>query len=438
MRLAATALLLGLLLVAGGIAYHIVNGHSPPQVTVAQKAEPELPGADKRGDVAVLQPGSRSFRKEASADEAALHDRLMQKLQTAHFAFNHPTVLYLTRRAQITLTLAADDRAALETLRKQFDQTVEGTVKAGATKVSPVMTATLVGRAFKIEPAGGQARAVLLATEGPVEWTWLVEPLEPGQGKLLRLNLYASVGEPGQAAAPIRVKTFEARINVDVRVWDRVLYEAPHDPAVAGADRARGPRGLRRVPGNRVPLAPAVTRPSRRCCHAGRARQRATRYRGPGLHVCPLAWVPEIALRAIPGLQDRQLAAPARQPSLPIVVRQHAFLRVNGSPGPLPVWRQPMDIINLLIQVLSGAVGGNVAGNLSRDGGLGAPANTLAGAVGGGVGGQILQALLGLAAARTAAGGFDLAGFISQLLAGGVSGGVLTAIINMIRAASTR
>jgi uncharacterized membrane protein YeaQ/YmgE (transglycosylase-associated protein family) len=63
---------------------------------------------------------------------------------------------------------------------------------------------------------------------------------------------------------------------------------------------------------------------------------------------------------------------------------------------------QPMDIINLLIQLLSGAIGGNVAGDLSRSGGLGAPANTLSGAVGGGIGGQILSALLGLATARTA------------------------------------
>jgi hypothetical protein len=97
-----------------------------------------------------------------------------------------------------------------------------------------------------------------------------------------------------------------------------------------------------------------------------------------------------------------------------------------------------MDIINLLIQLLSGAVGGNVAGNLSREGGLGPPGNTLAGAVGGGIGGQILSALLGLATARTAAGGLDIAGFVSQLLVGGLSGGILTAIVNMIRAATTR
>jgi hypothetical protein len=96
-----------------------------------------------------------------------------------------------------------------------------------------------------------------------------------------------------------------------------------------------------------------------------------------------------------------------------------------------------MDLINLLIQLLAGAVGGNVAGNMARDGGLGAPANTLTGAFGGGVGGQILSALLGLAAARhPVTQALDIPGFISQLLAGGLSGGVLTAIISLIRASA--
>ncbi len=243
MRFAPIALLCGLLLIAGGVAYHLVNAQSRPQA-MAEAGPPAAgevksetgpkqqmvqltPDQTPAGQVPLLaRPRERSLTKEAPTEEAAFHDWLMLKMQTAHFAFNHPGVLFLTRRAQITLTLAADDRAALETLKKQFDQTVEGTVKAGTTKVTPIMTATLVGRAFKIEPSGEQARAVLLNKQGPVEWTWFVEPLEPGQGKLLRLNLYASIDQPGQPAAPIRIKTFEARINVDVRAWDRLLYEA--------------------------------------------------------------------------------------------------------------------------------------------------------------------------------------------------------------------
>lgn len=95
-----------------------------------------------------------------------------------------------------------------------------------------------------------------------------------------------------------------------------------------------------------------------------------------------------------------------------------------------------MDIVSLLIQLLSGAAGGNIAGSLARNVDLGPLGNTIAGAVGGGAGGQILSSLLGLA--TTQAGGLDIASIIGQIIGGGVSGGVLTAIVGMIRAAMAR
>jgi hypothetical protein len=230
MRLAAIALLLGLLSIAGGIGYHLLNEQRQAATQPAPAApEAEPPKSEMRRlrvDEEPPGPRQRSLEKAGPSDGAPLRHPLVQKMQTASFAFNHPDVLYLARRAQITLTLAEGDRAALEALERQFDQAIEGTVQAGTTKVAPIMTATLVGRSFRIEPAGEQPRAVLLKTQGPVEWTWFVEPLEPGQGKLLRLNLYASVDQPGQGSAPVRIKTFEARINVDVRAWDRIIYEA--------------------------------------------------------------------------------------------------------------------------------------------------------------------------------------------------------------------
>jgi hypothetical protein len=228
MRLGPIALLLcGLVLIAGGVVYHLGSAQNLPPATtgVKDETEPERSAVLSQAPPAASPP-VRSLIKEAATEEAAFHDRLTQTMRTARYAFNHPDVLYLARRAQITLTLAADDRAALDTLKKQFERAVEGTVKTGTTKYAPIMSATLVGRAFRIEPSGEQTRAVFLKAEGPVEWTWFVEPLEPGQGKLLRLNLYASIGQPGPQAAPIRIKTFEARINVDVRPWDRLLFEA--------------------------------------------------------------------------------------------------------------------------------------------------------------------------------------------------------------------
>ena len=51
-------------------------------------------------------------------------------------------------------------------------------------------------------------------------------------------------------------------------------------------------------------------------------------------------------------------------------------------------------IINLIIQLIAGAVGGNAAGAASKDISLGTLGNTIAGAVGGVGGGQLLSALV--------------------------------------------
>ena len=51
-------------------------------------------------------------------------------------------------------------------------------------------------------------------------------------------------------------------------------------------------------------------------------------------------------------------------------------------------------LINLIIQIVAGALGGNAAGAASKDMSLGTAGNTIAGAIGGGVGGQILTAFL--------------------------------------------
>ena len=49
-----------------------------------------------------------------------------------------------------------------------------------------------------------------------------------------------------------------------------------------------------------------------------------------------------------------------------------------------------MNLIALIIQLVSGAVGGNVAGALMKKYSLGTLLNSIAGIVGGGIGGQLL------------------------------------------------
>jgi uncharacterized membrane protein YeaQ/YmgE (transglycosylase-associated protein family) len=91
---------------------------------------------------------------------------------------------------------------------------------------------------------------------------------------------------------------------------------------------------------------------------------------------------------------------------------------------------KPMNIISLIIQVISGAVGGNVAGAAMKENSLGTLGNSIAGIVGGGLGGTILQMVMGTAAAG---GGLDLQSILANVAGGGVGGAILMAIIGIIK-----
>ena len=89
--------------------------------------------------------------------------------------------------------------------------------------------------------------------------------------------------------------------------------------------------------------------------------------------------------------------------------------------------------LGLLIQLVSGAAGGNAAGAFLKGQTLGVLGNALAGAVGGGLGGQILTALLGAGAIGT--GDLNLSAIITQIAGGGVGGAVLTLIVSYLNRA---
>jgi hypothetical protein len=89
-----------------------------------------------------------------------------------------------------------------------------------------------------------------------------------------------------------------------------------------------------------------------------------------------------------------------------------------------------MDLIALLIQIISGAVGGNIAANIFKDLDLGPLGNSVAGVLGGGIGGQILNAL-GVAVAT--GGALDVGSIIGNIISGGVGGGILMAIVGLIK-----
>ena len=93
-----------------------------------------------------------------------------------------------------------------------------------------------------------------------------------------------------------------------------------------------------------------------------------------------------------------------------------------------------MDIVSLVIQLLAGAVGGNVAGAILKDRSLGTVGNSIAGIVGGGVGGWLLQAV-GL---LSTGGGLSLPSILADVAAGGVGGALLMVLVGLVRGAQAR
>ena len=88
-----------------------------------------------------------------------------------------------------------------------------------------------------------------------------------------------------------------------------------------------------------------------------------------------------------------------------------------------------MDATSLIIDLISGAVGGNAAGAAMPDKSLGTLGNTITGLVGGGLGGQILQALL----PALTGGGSDLGGILGNIAGSGIGGGLLMMVVSLLK-----
>ena len=89
-------------------------------------------------------------------------------------------------------------------------------------------------------------------------------------------------------------------------------------------------------------------------------------------------------------------------------------------------------LINLVIQLISGVVGGNAVGAALKDYNLGSLGNTIAGALGGVGGGQLLLAAMP-AIAGVAGGSLDVGAIISQIVGGGAGGAILAVIAGLVK-----
>jgi hypothetical protein len=87
----------------------------------------------------------------------------------------------------------------------------------------------------------------------------------------------------------------------------------------------------------------------------------------------------------------------------------------------------------ILINLVTGALGGVAVGKSSPTFDLGMIGNIISGLIGGGVLGQIVTLLLPAITAAAQSGDLSIGGIISQAIAGGAGGAILTAIIGAIK-----
>lgn len=87
----------------------------------------------------------------------------------------------------------------------------------------------------------------------------------------------------------------------------------------------------------------------------------------------------------------------------------------------------------ILINLIAGALGGVGAGKASPQFDLGMIGNIISGLIGGGVLGQIVSLILPSVVAAAQTGNLSVGGIISQALAGGAGGAILTAVIGAMK-----
>ena len=90
-------------------------------------------------------------------------------------------------------------------------------------------------------------------------------------------------------------------------------------------------------------------------------------------------------------------------------------------------------MLQILINLITGALGGLGAGKASPNFDLGTIGNIISGLVGGGLLGQIVTLLLPSIVAAAGSGNLSVGGVVSQAIAGGAGGAILTAIIGAIK-----
>ena len=92
-------------------------------------------------------------------------------------------------------------------------------------------------------------------------------------------------------------------------------------------------------------------------------------------------------------------------------------------------------IINIILQLACGGLGGMGAGKIMPKQSLGTIGNIISGIVGGVGGSTLLSSVLGIGANAVAngTGGLDIGSILNSVLGSGVGGGVLMVVVSLLK-----
>jgi hypothetical protein len=154
----------------------------------------------------------------ADGDDCTSYEDRIRRLQTANYVYNHPKKMKQHESQKVSFVISLAD---IDTKVVQDKLQLAGDMESGTLKIGQNIRATLSGNNFKIEPSIPQEFG--WSQGSPLTVSWLVTPVRSGKDQTLTIDIFVKFEKGEGYTPPVLLKTFEAKINVDVDLWNTAV-----------------------------------------------------------------------------------------------------------------------------------------------------------------------------------------------------------------------